>query len=49
MSTGGSFPGGKAAGCEADHSPLDGSSVEVKECVSYTSTPPMHFHGVVLS
>jgi hypothetical protein len=36
----GSFPGGKAAGCEADHSPP--SSAEVKECVEfYLHSPHM--------
>jgi hypothetical protein len=39
VGTGGSFPGGKAAGCEAEHSPP--SSGEV--------TPPIRLHGVVLS
>jgi hypothetical protein len=38
MRTRGSFPGGKAAGGEADHSPP--SSAEVKNAWSYTSTPP---------
>jgi hypothetical protein len=45
--TRGSFPGVKRPGCEADHSPL--SSVEVKNAWSYTSTPPIRIHGVVLS
>jgi hypothetical protein len=41
MDTGGSFPGGKAAGGEADHSPP--SSAEVKNAWSYTSTPQYVF------
>jgi hypothetical protein len=44
--TRGSFPGGKAAGGEADHSPPP--SAEVKNAWSYTSTPPIGLHGVVL-
>jgi hypothetical protein len=32
---------------EADHRPP--SSAEVKNAWSYTSTPPIHFYGVVLS
>jgi hypothetical protein len=47
VGTGGSFLGGKAAGREADHS-LPSSS-EVKNAWSYTSTPPIRLHGVVLS
>jgi hypothetical protein len=39
--------GVKQPGHEADHSPP--SSVEVKNVWSYTSTPPIHLHGVVLS
>jgi hypothetical protein len=39
--TSGSFPGGKAAGHEADHSPP--SSAEVKNAWSYTSTPQYVF------
>jgi hypothetical protein len=42
MGTGGSFSGG-----EADHSPP--SSPKVKNAWSYTSTPPIYLHGVVLS
>jgi hypothetical protein len=45
--TRGSFLGGKAAGREAHHSPP--SSAEVKSVWTYTSTPPIHLHGVVLS
>jgi hypothetical protein len=41
MGTRGSFPGGKAAGCEGDHSPP--SSAEVKNAWSYTSTSPYVF------
>jgi hypothetical protein len=41
------FPGGKAPGREADHSPP--SSVEVKNAWSHTSTLPMRLHSVVLS
>jgi hypothetical protein len=42
-----SFPVGKAAGREADHLPP--SSVEVKNAWSYTFTPRIRLHGVVLS
>jgi hypothetical protein len=41
MGTRGSYPGGKAAGREADHSPP--SSAEVKNAWSYTSTPQYAF------
>jgi hypothetical protein len=41
MGTGGFFPGGKAAGCEADHSPP--TTAEVKKMWIYTSTPPYAF------
>jgi hypothetical protein len=37
MGTGGSFPGDKAAGREADHSPP--TSAEVKNTWIYKSTP----------
>jgi hypothetical protein len=37
----------KRQGREADHSPP--SSAEVKNAWSYTSTPPIRLHGVVLS
>jgi hypothetical protein len=37
----------KQLGHEADHSPP--SSAKVKNVWSYTSTPPVHLHGVVLS
>jgi hypothetical protein len=47
MGTGGSFPGVKAEGREADHSPP--SSAEVKNAWSYTSTPLTRLHDVVLS
>jgi hypothetical protein len=47
MGTGNSFPGGKAAGREADHSPP--SSAKVKNECSYTSAPPILSHVVVLS
>jgi hypothetical protein len=45
----GLFPwgGGERTGREADHSPPP--SAEVKNAWSYTSTPPVGFHGVVLS
>jgi len=43
----GSFHGGKAAGCEADHLPP--SSAEVKNAWNYTSTPPIRLHTMVLS
>jgi hypothetical protein len=39
--------GVKWPGHEADHSPP--STAEVKNAWSYTSIPPMHLHGVVLS
>jgi hypothetical protein len=39
--------GVKRPGREADQSPT--SSAEVKNAWSYTSTPPIHLHGVVLS
>jgi hypothetical protein len=42
VGTRGSFPG-----CEADHSPP--SNAEVKNAWGYTSTPPVHLHGLVLS
>jgi hypothetical protein len=45
--TGGSFPGVKRPGREADHSPP--SIAEVKNAWSYTFTPPIRLHGVVLS
>jgi hypothetical protein len=41
MGTGGSFPGVKRSGREADHSPL--TSAEVKKTWVYTSTPPYAF------
>jgi hypothetical protein len=44
--TGRSFPGVKRPGREADHSLP--SSAEVKNAWSYTSTPPIHLHSVVL-
>jgi hypothetical protein len=47
MGTRGSFPGVKRPGREADHSPP--CSAEVKNAWSYTSTPPIRLHGVVLS
>jgi hypothetical protein len=46
IGTGIYFPGGKAAGCEVEHSPP--SSAEVKNVWSYTSTP-IRLHRVVLS
>jgi len=46
MGTRGSFPGSKA-GRDATHSPP--SSAEVKNAWSCISTPPVRFHGVVLS
>jgi hypothetical protein len=39
--------GVKWPGCEADHSPP--SSSKVKNVWSYTSTPAVHLHGMVLS
>jgi hypothetical protein len=39
--------GVKRSGREADHSPP--SSAEVKNAWSYTSTPSLRLHGVVLS
>jgi hypothetical protein len=47
MDSWGFFHEGKAAGCEADHSPQ--SSAEVKNTWSYTSTPPVRLNGVVPS
>jgi hypothetical protein len=47
MATRGSFPGVKRPEGEADHSPP--SSAEAKNARSYTSTPPIRVHGVVLS
>jgi hypothetical protein len=41
MGTGGSFPGVKQPGCEADHSPP--SNAEVKNAWSYTSNPQHAF------
>jgi hypothetical protein len=41
MGTGGSFPGVKQQGREADHSPP--VSAEVKKIWTYTSTPPYAF------
>jgi hypothetical protein len=40
-------PGVKEPGCEADHTPS--SSAKVKNVLSYTSTPQIHFYGVVLN
>jgi hypothetical protein len=47
MGTRGSFPEGKAARHEADHSPP--SRAKVKECVELYLHYPIHLHGVVLS
>jgi hypothetical protein len=47
MGTGSSFPGVKRPRREADHSPL--TIDEVKKIWIYTSTPPIHLHGVVLN
>jgi hypothetical protein len=47
MDMGGYFLGVKRPEREADHSPP--SSAEVKNAWSYTSTPPIRLHGVVLS
>jgi hypothetical protein len=41
MGTGGSFLGGKAAGCEADHSPP--TSAKVKKMWVYISVPQYTF------
>jgi len=41
------FPGVKRPGHEADHSPPP--SAKVKNAWSYTSTPTVRFHGIVLS
>jgi hypothetical protein len=44
----GLFPWGlKRPGREADHSLPSGA--EIKNALSYTSTPPIRLHGVVLS
>jgi hypothetical protein len=37
----------KRLGCEADHSPPFGA--EVKNVWSYTSTPPIRLHGMVIN
>jgi len=47
MVTRGFFLGVKRLGREANHSPP--SSAEVKVTWSYTSTPAVRLHGVVLS
>jgi len=47
MGTRGSFPEGKAAGHETDHSPP--SSADVQECVELYLHSPTGLHGVVLS
>jgi hypothetical protein len=47
LGTSDSFPGGKAAGREADHSPP--SSADVKECVKIYLHSPIRLHGVVIS
>jgi hypothetical protein len=47
IGTRGSFPKGKVARREADHSPP--SSAEVKNAWSYTSIPLICLHGMVLS
>jgi hypothetical protein len=44
---GGSFPGVKQPGCEADCSPP--SSAKVEECVELYLHSPIRLHGVVLS
>jgi len=41
------LPGSKAAGRESDHSPP--SRAKVKNAWSYTSTPPIRLHSVVLN
>jgi hypothetical protein len=46
MGTSGAFPGGRAPRREAEHSPQ--FSAKVKNEWSYTSTPPIRLHGVVL-
>jgi hypothetical protein len=47
IGTRGFFPGVKRPGREADHSPP--SSAKVKNAWSYTSTPPVRLHGMVIS
>jgi hypothetical protein len=47
MDIGGSFPGGKRPGREADHSPP--ASAEVKKMWIYTSTPPYAFMAQCLN
>jgi hypothetical protein len=47
MGTGALYLGVKQLGREADHSPP--YSAEVKNAWSYTSTPPIYLHGLVLS
>jgi len=46
MGTRSSFSGGKVSECEAGHSPP--SSAKVKNVWSYTATPPIYLHGVVI-
>jgi len=46
MGTWGSITGGNAAGGDADYSPP--SIAEVKNAWSYTSSPSIRLHGVVL-
>jgi len=43
----GSFPGGKQPGRETDYSPP--YTAKVKNACSYSSTPPIRLHGVMLS
>jgi hypothetical protein len=47
VDTRGSFPGGKAVGGEADHSPP--SSADAKNAWMYTSKPKIRLHRVGLS
>jgi hypothetical protein len=47
MGTRGSFPEVKRQEREADHSPP--TSAEVKKIWTYTSTPPIRLHGVMLN
>jgi hypothetical protein len=46
LGAGGSFPGGKVAGAEAN---LSRTSAVFKKMWVSTSTPPIHLHGVVLN
>jgi len=46
MGTGGSYPGVKRLGCEADHSPPFSAKVKMRGAVSPL---PLSLHGIMLS